>query len=386
MTEPDVRPTILVLLGCFQPGNEATGPNQSMIGMAQVLSDRFRFKVIGEAVEGEEPGRWSRLDGIDRLAVQPLAVSARGLRKAINGTSHDLLVTNGFFDRVMTIPTLVMRRLGMIARKPMLLAPRGEFSPGALALGAQRKRAWLSLAQRMGLLDQVHFHATGEEEAVNLRRTLGPGASILIGPNVRLLPPLPGRSADRPLSPLRIAFLSRIDRMKNLDFLLDRVAEAGIEIRLDLYGPVSDPQYWRECQTRIDALPATVACTWHGAVPRSEVLGKLADADLFFLPTRGENYGHSIVDSLTAGTPVLISDRTPWRDVEAAGAGWSLPLDQPQAYVAALRQIDGETGALRSRRRAAARHYAECKINPAATGDLMAKCLNAAMERRGVSG
>ena len=33
--------------------------------------------------------------------------------------------------------------------------------------------------------------------------------------------------------------------------------------------------------------------------------------DLLFLPTKGENFGHVILESMSAGTPVLISDTTP---------------------------------------------------------------------------
>jgi glycosyltransferase involved in cell wall biosynthesis len=47
--------------------------------------------------------------------------------------------------------------------------------------------------------------------------------------------------------------------------------------------------------------------------------------DLFILPTLNENFGHSIVESLSVGTPVLISDNTPWRS-SASYAINSVPL------------------------------------------------------------
>jgi len=37
----------------------------------------------------------------------------------------------------------------------------------------------------------------------------------------------------------------------------------------------------------------------------------------------------------------LISDRTPWRDLAANGAGWDLPLHDPDAFVAALERVVG---------------------------------------------
>ncbi len=56
----------------------------------------------------------------------------------------------------------------------------------------------------------------------------------------------------------------------------------------------------------------------------------LSGHDLFFLPTLGENFGHVIYEALSAGLPVLLSDQTPWGQVNAQGAGWCFPLDSVQ--------------------------------------------------------
>ncbi|MCB8933280.1 MAG: glycosyltransferase, partial [Chthonomonadaceae bacterium] len=54
--------------------------------------------------------------------------------------------------------------------------------------------------------------------------------------------------------------------------------------------------------------------------------------DAFFMPTHGENFGHAIWEALAAGLPVVISDKTAWRGLEAAGAGWDLPLSDEAAF------------------------------------------------------
>ena len=73
-------------------------------------------------------------------------------------------------------------------------------------------------------------------------------------------------------------------------------------------------------------------------------LGKIfCEHELLFLPTLGENYGHVVCESLMAGCPVLISDQTPWRDLEKEGVGWAIPLDDTDAVQAVLQQcIDGD--------------------------------------------
>ena len=49
-------------------------------------------------------------------------------------------------------------------------------------------------------------------------------------------------------------------------------------------------------------------------------------------PTFGENFCHVIREALSAGCPVLISDQTPWRNLQECGAGWDLPLEAPDQF------------------------------------------------------
>ena len=61
--------------------------------------------------------------------------------------------------------------------------------------------------------------------------------------------------------------------------------------------------------------------------------------DVFFFPTKGENYGHVIAEALCAGLPIVIADTTPWRNLQNLGIGWDLPLSNPDAFSAALDEL-----------------------------------------------
>jgi glycosyltransferase involved in cell wall biosynthesis len=375
----DERPAVLVLLGCFQRGLEATGPNQSMLGMAEKLADRFRFSVVAEARPGDVPGQWTRLNGIEQLPLSPGPFGARGLRQALKRERCSLLMMNGFFDRQLTIPALIMRRTGLVPRTPALLAPRGEFSGSALALGAARKRSYLKLAQAAGLLNGVSLQATTPEEADRIRAGLPWPARILVGPNVRPLPPLPPHRPRQPGEPLRVAFLGRVVPMKNLDFALRSLSHVRGPIAFNLYGPLDDPRYWRECAAIAEQLPPTIVVSQCGPIAQDAVLKVLADHDLFFLPSRGENYGHAIVESLAAGTPILISDRTPWHDLAADRAGWDLPLDDPRQFATILDQAAAFTDQDWGRFRAGARARAEAALGGDEAASQLARCIHEAM-------
>ena len=55
-------------------------------------------------------------------------------------------------------------------------------------------------------------------------------------------------------------------------------------------------------------------------------------------PTLGENYGHVILEAMMASCPVVISDRTPWLDLEKNNVGYSIPLEDKAKYIKCLQQ------------------------------------------------
>ena len=118
-------------------------------------------------------------------------------------------------------------------------------------------------------------------------------------------------------------------------------------------GPVEDPQYWSECRAVIDRLPPNIRVSQLGAVTHDRTAAIFREHDLLFLPSLGENFGYVIIEALVQGCPVLISDRTPWRDLERKGVGWDISLDQPQRFAAVLREcvkMDADTHRALARR------------------------------------
>jgi glycosyltransferase involved in cell wall biosynthesis len=89
----------------------------------------------------------------------------------------------------------------------------------------------------------------------------------------------------------------------------------------------------------IGELPSNVIASYQGIVRHEDVCTVLASHDLFFLPTRGENFGHAILEALSAGLPVLISDQTPWGNLEREGAGWALSLDNTKRFAEKVDQV-----------------------------------------------
>jgi glycosyltransferase involved in cell wall biosynthesis len=359
------RPVVLVLMGAFWPGHDSAGPNQSLKGFCAALADQFEFRIIardrpfGADARTAPMASWNDLGFAKVTYVEGLRFGARGLGELLRKTPHDLLMMNGFFDRNFTLPTLLMRRAGLVPSKPALLSPRGEFGAGALSLKAPSKRAWLTAVRFGGLLKKVTLHATNEIEATDIVAMLPSIAPPAVAPNVRPLFDLPlaiPRAIDEPL---RMAFMGRITAVKNVGYAIKTLALVKTPVRFDLFGPRSDALYAQACEELSAGLPPHIKVRFMGEISNDDAPRTMAGYDLMFMPTLGENFGHSIFESLGAGTPVLISDRTPWRGLAARQAGFDLPLDEPSAFAAAIDRFSAQTPAERAFWRACARAEAE---------------------------
>jgi len=262
------------------------------------------------------------------------------LARLLRETSYDTLYLNSLFSRDFGILPLLLQRLGTVPRVPTLLAPRGELSPGALALRPIKKRAYIAAARSAGIASHVTWHATSEMEAADIRRVIGHGAPVQVAPNIATLGSL-GAVVRVPKvrGTASAVFLSRLSPKKNMHMLAPVLSGVRGTVSLDLYGAIDDADYWAKCEKAFAGLPSNVTVSYRGTVEHTQVSEVLAAADLFILPTLGENFCHAAAEAFAAGCPVLISDQTPWRGLQAAKAGWDLPLEQPRAFTEAIQRI-----------------------------------------------
>ena len=88
----------------------------------------------------------------------------------------------------------------------------------------------------------------------------------------------------------------------------------------------------------MNELPANIKVEAEGEIPGPQIPNHLADNFHYFLfPTLHENFGHVIHESLAAGCPVIISDQTPWQDLQQKGIGWDIPLADTEGFTHAIK-------------------------------------------------
>jgi glycosyltransferase involved in cell wall biosynthesis len=335
------RPAVLVLVDFYPPAFAAGGPTRSVPRIVELLADELTFSVVTSdrdlgataRLDGIAADRWTPVGGGRAKYLSPGLQRLRGVVASMRAIRHDVLYLNSLFSFHFTIVPLALRALRLVPRPGLVIAPRGELDDSALAIKRIRKHAVLWLVRTLRLASAAVWHAATPTEGEAIRRRIGPDARVLIArdlpnrssPTTRRPPKVPGE--------LDVAFLGRVAPMKNLDFALAVLAAVKGRVTFSVYGPLEDQEYWAECQRLAAQLPPAVTMHYQGVRNPDDVTEILAAHHLFFLPSRAESYGHAINEALVAGCPVLISDQTPWRNLEVRKAGWDLPLARPDAFV-----------------------------------------------------
>ena len=122
-----------------------------------------------------------------------------------------------------------------------------------------------------------------------------------------------------------------------------------------------------------------ISIKYMGEVPHEEVRAILAGYDLFLLPSRGESFGHTIFEALSAGRPVAIGDLTPWGEVESAGAGWVIRIDDSEGWQVAIESIVRANHSSLDHLRVAARRFALARTTGQKDTELNRELLLAAL-------
>jgi glycosyltransferase involved in cell wall biosynthesis len=352
LADRSVARTILVFADWYLPGRKAGGPVSAIANLIELVGDEFRFYVItrnrdlGEksAYAGVRSDYWLPVGKARVLYTSDLSFA--NLRRRFSEIDPDVIYLNSFFSP-MTRRILLLRRVGLLRCPAVVLAPRGEFSPAAL--GFKRLRKWLyqQVATRTSLFRDLFWQASsGLEERQITAAGIANGARnqgrLVVTPNVpsaRLLESaVELQRPEKRLGAVRLIFLSRISRMKNLHFALKSLAAVRGHVEFEIVGPVEDEGYWAECREQIRALPENIVVRSAGPMRHEDVNRTFLQHQFLLLPTRGENFGYAILEALAAGCPVLISDQTPWRDLREAAAGWDLPLGRIDLWQNALQE------------------------------------------------
>ena len=249
-----------------------------------------------------------------------------------NARQFDLAHIHALFSPVTTLAATIARYHHL----PYIIRPCGMLDPADLQKKKRLKQIYATLLERPNLAGAAAIHFTSKEEAkISERFGLGSTGKIPV-PRDLVIPlgvtaglfPKRLRESQVPI----ILFMSRIAPKKGLDLLipaLENILGSGIEFHFILAG--SNPQdadYETKIKVQIHNSSLAKYTTITGFVSGELKAELLTKADLFVLPSYYENFGIAVAEAMTAGVPVVISDRIHIaEDIQQAEAGWVGPLE-----------------------------------------------------------
>jgi len=334
---------ILVLTDWYLPGYKAGGPIRSLANLIAALQD-VQFHVVTrntdhystEPYTNIKPNTWIKHSANCQVFYfDEKSITLSAIKAMLSERDYDKVYLNSLFSPKFTLlPLIAIKQLKL--KSKTILAPRGMLKSGALSVKAGKKKAFLTISKMIGLYNGISWHATSEEEVKEIKQHFSKATNILLAPNIAST--IAGKK-DKPLkkaSELRLICIARISAEKGITEALTYLRDAQLKgnVRCDFYGTIQNEVYLNECKAMALSVEG-VAINFKGEVPPHEIPALLAQYHFFYMPTLGENFGHAIAEALNSATPVIISNKTPWRNLQAQNAGWDLPLES-NAFVKVL--------------------------------------------------
>jgi glycosyltransferase involved in cell wall biosynthesis len=323
---------LLIITRWYLPAVKSGGTVRSITALVNGLKDEFSINILTsdrdlgatEPYENIEFNTLTKHNGTPIIYLSQLNI--KNIKKYIELINPDIIYINSFFD--ITTQVIMFLKLRGEIKAEIILAPRGELAKGALSIKANKKRVYLFLYKLFNLSKGITFHATSPEDALDIKNNF-PNNKVEIIQNPKEENRVNYTLPIKEKNSLKMVFISRIAPVKNLLYALKILEKIEINgfLTFDIYGPDEDKNYWNACQEVIAKLPSNIEINYKGFVHPSEISATLSKYHLFFLPTKGENFGHAIVEAMQVGLIPLISNKTPWQNLETINSGFSLSLE-----------------------------------------------------------
>jgi len=294
---------------------------------AGVSTEVFTTTANGKNELPVSPGKPINVDGVSvwyfkRITKDHTHFSPSLLKQLWKERSEfDLIHIHAWWNLVSVFSCLV----ALIGNIPVLISPRGTLSQYSF----QNKNIgikWI-IHNLLGkyLLNKCHVHVTSERENKAIMSVIHPKSITMLPNFVKLSPKMQlPEGASHPC--LRIVFFSRIEEKKGLDVLLNALTTVSVPYTLTIAGD-GDENYIEYLKKIAINNHIENKINWVGFYNENK-FSLLQGHDLFVLPSYDENFGNTVIESLSVGTPVLISEQVGLADyVKKNNLGWVCQTD-----------------------------------------------------------
>lgn len=214
--------------------------------------------------------------------------------------------------------------IAIMRNVPVIVSPRGTLSPYSFQNKNINVKWFIHRFLGQSLLKRCHIHVTSKREADTINSLIKPKDLIEL-PNFVKLAAQP--FAHTPVDGcFRLLFLSRIEEKKGLDILIDALPFTTFPYSLTIAGE-GDVNYINGLKAKAIKNGVENNIIWVGFQSDNK-FPLLANHDLLILPSHDENFGNVIIESLSQGTPILLSPYVGLADyVIGNHFGWQCTLN-----------------------------------------------------------
>jgi glycosyltransferase involved in cell wall biosynthesis len=336
---------VLITIDWFLPGTNSGGPVRSVANLIAAMPE-CQFYVFTrntdycatEVYPNIKSDQWVPFaENCEVFYCSEPHLSKATLAAQLKAIEPDVLYINGIYSKAFSRWPV---SIGKALKQKTVVAARGMLSPHALGVKPFKKYLFLSMMRWLNTYSHVIFHATSEVEKTDIQKVLGSQMNVQVVPNLAHLNQVAPQPIRKEVDVLKLVSVGRIAPEKGTLHGLNALKAQSGTITLDLYGACYNEAYWNQCLRVISELPDHIQVKYHGTCSSEDVANHLVTAHALLLPSEGENYGHSIVESLGQGRPVLISKHTPWQDLAAQKAGWDVTHTDLPLALAELAAMD----------------------------------------------
>ncbi|KQC02437.1 XrtY-associated glycosyltransferase XYAG1 [Pedobacter sp. Hv1] len=331
---------ILQITAAYKPAYIYGGPTMSVSKLCEALVEAgIDTEVLTTTANGKtelavEPNKTTQIDGVEVTYYQRLTKDHThfspalfsGLRKKIKISSKLQLVVH--IHAWWNLVSIFSCAIAKWCNVPVVLSPRGMLTN--YTAGNRNSGFKSMIHQLMGksLLKYCHIHVTSEKEQQDVLDFIQP-KSITIIPNLVNFPFVQQNNqkvAPAKSAVFKLIFLSRIEEKKGLELLFDALALVEFDWELTIAGS-GEEVYVKSLRLKTESLNIAKRIKWIGQVNNEDKFQLIAKHDLLALTSHNENFANVIIESLSVGTPVLLSDQVGLFDyVQQKDLGWVTQL------------------------------------------------------------
>ena len=269
-----------------------------------------------DVVAERDGARLILADSLEDLAERRVDGAVDDKEAGAEDGEYQVIHIQSWWNTVAVLTALICK----IKSWKYIISPRGMLSPYTIEHSIVKKIIHNLIGNY--LLKNAIIHVTSNDEKQKLDK-LNPRYTLIDVPNyvdVNSKSQNVIRSENSDI--FNLLFLSRIHPKKGLEDLFSALSKVGFNYHLSIVGD-GDSNYIEELKLLSRKLMIENSISWKGALYNDDKIRSYANADVFILPSKDENFANTVLESLAQGTAVIVSKNVGLSDfVSDNNLGW----------------------------------------------------------------